>query len=99
VVAIKPAYCLPGIRFVFDEMVCADMDMISHCRAMAAFCRQHAKSENEESSFWIEEAEEWDSLIAEYSIRREQSVSTTQAVMGASAVTSDESSATVSHPR
>jgi hypothetical protein len=40
---------------------------MAHCRAMAAFCRQHAQFENENSSFWIEEAKEWDGLITEYS--------------------------------
>ena len=43
------------------------MDIMAHCRAMAAFCRQHAQFENENSSFWIEEAKEWDGLITEYS--------------------------------
>ena len=45
------------------------MDMIAHCRAMAVFCRQHAQFENEDSTFWMVEAREWDSLIAEYSDR------------------------------
>jgi hypothetical protein len=46
------------------------MDIIAHCRAMAAFCRQHAQFENEDTAFWIDEAKEWDNLIAEYSIRK-----------------------------
>ena len=42
------------------------MDMLAHCRAMAAFCRQRAKFEDENSLFWISEADEWDRLISEY---------------------------------
>jgi len=42
------------------------MDMLAHCRAMAAFCRQRATSEDENDSFWIREAEEWENLIYEY---------------------------------
>jgi hypothetical protein len=52
----------------------ADMDMLAHCCAMAAFCRQRAQFENENASFWIEEAEEWDNLIAQSSIRQSTSV-------------------------
>jgi hypothetical protein len=39
------------------------MDMLAHCRAMAAFCRQRARFEDENDAFWIGEAEEWDKLI------------------------------------
>jgi hypothetical protein len=46
------------------------MNVISHCRAMAAFCRQRAQFENEDTLFWTAEAEEWDDLIARYSIRQ-----------------------------
>jgi hypothetical protein len=46
------------------------MDMIAHCRAMAAFCRQHAEFENEDNSFWIKEAAEWEDLITKHSIRQ-----------------------------
>jgi hypothetical protein len=46
------------------------MDMLAHCRAMAAFCRQRAQFENVDPSFWIEEAKEWDNLIAEYQIKQ-----------------------------
>ena len=42
------------------------MDMLAYCRAMASFCRQRAQFENEDESFWVKEAEEWESLIAEY---------------------------------
>jgi hypothetical protein len=42
------------------------MDMLAYCRAMAAFCRQRAKFEDENDTFWISEAEEWDKLIFEY---------------------------------
>jgi hypothetical protein len=35
------------------------MDMLAHCRAMAAFCRQRAAFEGEDDAFWIREAEEW----------------------------------------
>jgi hypothetical protein len=45
------------------------MDMLAHCRAMAAFCRQHAEFEKN-TSFWIEEAKEWDNLIVQYSTRQ-----------------------------
>jgi hypothetical protein len=51
----------------------ADMNMIAHCRAMAAVCRQHAQFENENTSFWLEEAEEWGNLIAQYSIPQPRS--------------------------
>jgi hypothetical protein len=44
------------------------MDMLAHCRAMAAFCRQHARFEDVNDAFWIGEAEEWDKLISEYAI-------------------------------
>jgi hypothetical protein len=50
------------------------MNMIAHSRAMSAFCRQRAQFENEDASFWIEEAEEWENLIAQYSIRQSPSV-------------------------
>jgi hypothetical protein len=50
------------------------MNMIAHCRAMAAFCRQRAQFENEDTSFWTKEAEEWDNLIAQYSIRQPPSI-------------------------
>ena len=33
---------------------------------MAAFCRQRAEFEDENDTFWIREAEEWDELICEY---------------------------------
>ena len=33
------------------------MDMLAHCRAMAAFCRQRAAFEDENDAFWIREAE------------------------------------------
>jgi hypothetical protein len=42
------------------------MDVLAHCRAMAAFCRQRATFENENDAFWIREATEWDKLIYEY---------------------------------
>ena len=43
------------------------MDVLAHCRAMAAFCRQRVAFENENDAFWLSEAEEWDKLISEYS--------------------------------
>jgi hypothetical protein len=46
------------------------MDMLAHCRAMAVLCRQRAQFENEDPSFWIKEAKEWDNLIAEYQIKQ-----------------------------
>jgi len=42
------------------------MDLITRCRAMAAFCRQRAKFEGENDAFWITEAEEWDRLISQH---------------------------------
>src|SRR5450631_1185306 len=33
------------------------MDVVAHCRAMAAFCRQRVAFKNENSAFWIREAE------------------------------------------
>ena len=41
------------------------MDMLTYCRAMAAFCRQRSTFEGENDAFWIREAEEWDELISE----------------------------------
>lgn len=41
------------------------MDMLTHCRAMAAFCRQRSTFEGENDAFWFKEAEEWDKLITE----------------------------------
>lgn len=42
------------------------MDMLAHCRAMAAFCRQRGTFENENDAFWLREADEWDKLISEH---------------------------------
>jgi hypothetical protein len=42
------------------------MDVLAHCRAMAAFCRQRVALDNENDAFWLSEAEEWDKLISEY---------------------------------
>jgi hypothetical protein len=33
------------------------MDVVAHCRAMAAFCRQRVAFKNENDAFWIREAE------------------------------------------
>jgi hypothetical protein len=33
------------------------MDVLAHCRAMAALCRQRVAFENENDAFWIREAE------------------------------------------
>jgi hypothetical protein len=44
------------------------MEMLTHCRAMAAFCRQRAKIEDENEAFWLEEAELWATLISDYAI-------------------------------
>jgi hypothetical protein len=41
------------------------MDMLTHCRAMAVFCRQRAEIEAENEAFWLEEAEQWASLARE----------------------------------
>jgi hypothetical protein len=48
------------------------MDVLAHCRAMAAFCRQRLVFENENDAFWLSEAEEWDKLISEYSSPQSQ---------------------------
>jgi hypothetical protein len=48
------------------------MDVLAHCRAMAAFCRQRAEFENENDTFWLGEAEEWDKLISDYSSPQSQ---------------------------
>jgi hypothetical protein len=48
------------------------MDVLAHCRAMAAFCRQRVAFENENDAFWLSEAEEWDKLISEYSSPQSQ---------------------------
>jgi len=42
------------------------MDVLAHCRAMAAFCRQRAAFEGENDAFWSREADAWDKLISEY---------------------------------
>jgi hypothetical protein len=42
------------------------MDMLVHCRAMAAFCRQRAAFEGENDAFWGKEAEDWDRMISEH---------------------------------
>ncbi len=42
------------------------MDMLLHCRAMAAFCRQRTMFEGEDHAFWTAEAEEWDKLCSGY---------------------------------
>jgi hypothetical protein len=48
------------------------MDVLAHCRAMAAFCRQRVAFENENDAFWLSEAEEWHKLISEYSSPQSQ---------------------------
>jgi hypothetical protein len=35
------------------------MDYLTRSRAMAAFCRQRAKMQNEDAGFWLGEAEVW----------------------------------------
>jgi len=61
------------------------MDMLAHCRAMAAFGRQRAAFEDENDAFWIGEAMEWDKLISEYASPQPQ-VRTGQAARGRSAM-------------
>jgi hypothetical protein len=36
------------------------MDYLTRSRAMAAFCRQRAKMQNEDTGFWLGEAEAWE---------------------------------------
>jgi hypothetical protein len=56
------------------------MDVLAHCRAMAAFCRQRVASEDENDTFWLREAEEWDKLLSEYASQQPeiQTVRTTR---------------------
>jgi hypothetical protein len=72
-----------------------EMDMLAHCRAMAAFCRQRAKLENENDAFWIGEAKEWDKLISEYATLQPQ-IRTGQTAPGKSALTNDRDGAKLS---
>ncbi|WP_143279066.1 hypothetical protein [Bradyrhizobium sp. C9] len=43
------------------------MDMLAHCRAMVAFCRQRSVFEGENEAFWMREAKEWEELLSGYS--------------------------------
>lgn len=45
------------------------MDMLAYCQAMASFSRQRAVFENEDASFWINEAEGWDEISFEMQTR------------------------------
>jgi hypothetical protein len=65
------------------------MDMLAHCRAMAAFCRQRAAFEDENDAFWIREAKEWDKLISEFASPQPQ-IRTEQAARGRSAMATTE---------
>jgi hypothetical protein len=38
-------------------------DTAVFCKAMAAFCRQHAKLEEENEGFWMAEARIWAELL------------------------------------
>ena len=64
------------------------MDMLAHCRAMAAFCRQRAAFEDENDAFWIREAKEWDKLISE-SVSPQPQIRTGQTARGRSAMADD----------
>ena len=57
---------IASITFGILEPGNTEMDMFARCRAMAAFCRQHARFEDEDDAFWTREAEEWDKLITEH---------------------------------
>jgi hypothetical protein len=46
------------------------MDVLAHCRAMAAFCRQRVAFENENDAFWIREAEAQSLLLLMESCQR-----------------------------
>ena len=35
------------------------MESLQQCRALEAFCRQHARMEGEDPGFWLAEAERW----------------------------------------
>jgi hypothetical protein len=71
------------------------MDMLAHCRAMAAFCRQRAAFEDENDAFWIREAKEWDKLISEFASPQPQ-IRTGQAAQGRSAMANDRDGAQLS---
>jgi hypothetical protein len=73
-----------------------EMDMLAHCRAMAAFCRQRANFEDENDAFWIGEAKEWDKLIFEYATLQPQ-IRTGQTAPGKSALTNDRDDAKLSN--
>jgi len=71
------------------------MDMLAHCRAMAAFCRQRAVFEGENDTFWTSEAEEWDKLISEYASPQPQ-IRTGQTARSRSAMANDRDGAQLS---
>jgi hypothetical protein len=37
----------------------AEVEALQRCRAMEAFCRQHARMEAESERFWLAEAADW----------------------------------------
>ncbi|MFZ2158320.1 MAG: hypothetical protein WAV72_19680 [Bradyrhizobium sp.] len=43
-------------------------DKVTHCRAMAAFCRQRAKMEGENEDFWLTEADSWATRLSSESV-------------------------------
>jgi hypothetical protein len=49
------------------------LELLKHYRAMEAFCRQHARMEGEDESFWLSEAE----LLAELSANANRKSGTT----------------------
>jgi hypothetical protein len=59
------------------------MDMLAHCRAMAAFCRQQAKVD-ENKTFWLEEAEQWAYLTRDAAIVKTPNTVKTESVQRAS---------------
>jgi hypothetical protein len=66
---VAPVLCFDSRDRTFSSvllLVGVIMDTLARWRGMMAFCRQRAQFENEDTSFWIEEAKEWDNWIARY---------------------------------
>jgi hypothetical protein len=71
------------------------MDVLAHCRAMAAFCRQHVAFEDENDTFWLREAEEWDKLLSEYASQQPE-IRTVRTTRSRSALADDQDGAQLS---
>jgi hypothetical protein len=51
----------------FNGLLVMD-DKVTHCRAMAAFCRQRARMEGENEDFWLTEADSWATRLSSESV-------------------------------